>query len=114
MQILNNRPPELNPDDIQKSFREITRYLTSSMETIDFNLAKNRRNIMESDSSSAGLQDQIYTLRSDVILLQNGLNSVSNQLNSISGTVTSIDSTLKNLEIKIEDLEKRVTDLEKN
>lgn len=107
MQILNNRPPELDPNDIVKSFREISRYLTSAMETIDFNLAKNRRNIIESDSSSAGLQNQIDMLKADVNLLENGLNSVKNQLNSISGNISSIDSTLKSLEERVTALEEK-------
>lgn len=114
MQILNNRPPELNPNDVEKSFREITRYLTSTMEAIDFNLAKNRRNIMASDSSSAGLQSQLDQIKSDTVLLENGLNAANNQLNSISENISSIDLTLKDLAEKVSSLEKRVSVLEEN
>lgn len=120
MQILvDNRPPELDPSDVGKSFREITRYLTSTMEAIDFNLAKNRRSMIVSSGSAAGMQEQIDQLSAAIVVLTNGVNSISNQIGSINSSlasvkndVASIKSDISEVNGKLTDLENRVTALE--
>lgn len=127
MQILvDNRPPELDPGDVGKSFREITRYLTSTMEAIDFNLAKNRRSIISSDGSASGMQKQIDQLGAAIVVLTNGVNSISNQMgtmqagmvetrNDISSMqtgMTELSSSLTKLDEALTALDGRVTALE--
>ena len=114
MQILNTRTPELDPNDISGSFREITRYLTATMEAIDFNLAKNNRNILSSGGSASGLQTQIDLIRADIVLLNNALNGISNQLNTITRDLSALQSKISEIESGISDLDARVSALEES
>lgn len=99
MQVLNINTPELDSGDVDRSFKSLMRYLSSTMEDIDFNLAKSQREIIETDSSNAGLQLQINELRAAVFLLSNSFAGLSNQIDTINE--------------KLVDLDKRVTALEK-
>ena len=102
MQILvDNRPPELDPGDVGKSFREITRYLTSTMEAIDFNLAKNRRSMIVSSGSAAGMQEQLDQLRAAIVVLTNGVNSI------IKRDISEINEKLTDLEARVTALEQK-------
>ena len=90
MEILSTRPPELNPDDVAKSFQMITEYLFKTMESIDFTLAKNRREISETDTSSSGLAEQISGVRGDIVLLSGAVVSLQNRLNTLTEKVNGI------------------------
>lgn len=105
MDILSTKPPELNPDDVSSSFQSITDYLYKTMETIDFTLSKNRKQIGEADGSASGLQNQINGVRGDLVLISNAVVSLQNRLNTLTGRVDAIDNT-------IEDFEKRISALE--
>lgn len=113
MQILvDNRPPELDPGDVGKSFREITRYLTSTMEAIDFNLAKNRRSMIVSSGSAAGMQEQLDQLRASIVVLTNGVNSISNQIGSINSSLSSVKNDVASIKSDISEINEKLTDLE--
>lgn len=134
MQILvDNRPPDLDPANVGKSFQELTRYLTLTMEAIDFNLAKNRRSIVQSGGSTAGMQQQIDEIRAAIVLLTNSINGIDNQMGSINSRLSDINheissiktdissineemSAIKNdistIDEKLTDLNRRVTALE--
>lgn len=119
MEILSTRPPELNPDDVAKSFQMITEYLFKTMESIDFTLAKNRREISETDTSSSGLAEQISGVRSDIVLLsgavvslQNRLNTLTEKVNGIEETVGNISGNISTINSTIEEFERRISALE--
>lgn len=112
MDILSTKPPELNPDDVASSFKEITDYLYKTMETIDFTLSKNRKEIGEADGSASGLQEQINGVRGDLVLLSNAVVSVQNRLNTLTGRVDGIDKSISTINTTLEDFEKRISALE--
>lgn len=98
MYVLRKNPPELDPTDVATSFREITRYLTSTMEDIDFNLNKNIREIGETDSSNTGLQEQINKLRAAVFLLTNSFAGLSNQIDAVKEDVKTISQDIASID----------------
>lgn len=113
MQILvDNRPPELDPSDVGKSFQEITRYLTSTMEAIDFNLAKNRRSMIASDGSAAGMQEQLDQLRASIVVLTNGVNSISNQIGSMDSSLSGVKNDVASIKRDISEINEKLTGLE--
>lgn len=115
MQILvDNRPPELDPGDVGKSFREITRYLTSTMETIDFNLAKNRRSIMVSGGSTAGMQQQIDELRAAVVILTNSINGINNQIGTISSGLSDIKKDISAIQSSMTSINGEISSIKGN
>lgn len=119
MDVLNTKPPELNPEDVSASFQRITDYLYKTMETIDFTLSKNRKQISEADGSASGLQEQINGVRGDLVLLSSALVSVQNRLNTLTGRVNSAEGDISAIQESIgtingtlEDFEKRISALE--
>ena len=113
MQILvDNRPPELDPSDVGQSFREITRYLTSTMETIDFNLAKNRRSMIVSSGSAAGMQEQLDQIRAAIVVLTNSVNSISNQIGSMDSSLSGVNNDVASIKRDISEINEKLTDLE--
>lgn len=115
MQILvDNRPPELDPGDVGKSFQEITRYLTSTMETIDFNLAKNRRSIMVSGGSTAGMQMQIDDLRAAIVVLTNGINGINNQIGTINNGLADIKKNISSLQTSMTSINSEIGSIKEN
>ena len=112
MDILSTKPPELNPDDVAASFKDITDYLYKTMETIDFTLSKNRKEIVEADGSASGLQEQINGVRGDIVLLSSAVVSLQNRLNTLTGRVDGIDESISTINSTLEDFEKRISALE--
>lgn len=112
MDILSTKPPELNPDNVAASFQKITDYLYKTMETIDFTLSKNRKEIGEADGSASGLQEQINGVRGDLVLLSGAVVSLQNRLNTLTGRVDSIEESISTINITLEDFETRISALE--
>lgn len=112
MEILSTKPPELNSNDVAGSFQRITDYLYKTMEDIDFTLSKNRKEIVQSDSSATGLQEQIDGVRGDMVLLSNAFISLQNRVNTLTQRVDGIDEAITTINGEITDLDGRVSALE--
>lgn len=126
MEILTVKPPILNTADVPGSFQEIINYLYKVMEIIDFTLSKNQRQIMQTDDSSTGTQNQINELRASVVSLSQSIVSLTNRLNTaesdledletqvggISTALGSIQTQIGTMTSKIAELDSRVSALE--
>lgn len=124
MQIIQTPPPKLDSPDANVNFAKIQQYLQTTIETIDFILAKYagaleivdtdgvdkkikevQAQIVSLDRSVTDLKNAQNTAEGDISALETTVAAISNSITSINGSINSINSTLSDHESRISALE---------
>ena len=110
MQLLQTPPPKLAPADPQVNFAKVQQYLQTTMETVDFILAKYAGSLKAVDADSVArklqqLEARLVTLDRDLTGVKNVQNTHTGQLDALEQGAESAQTTLADHEDRLKQLE---------
>ena len=92
MQLLQTPPPKLDHADPQVNFAKVQQYLQTTMETVDFILAKYAGSLKAVDADSVARK--LQQLEARLVTLDRALTGVKNVQNTHTGQLDALDRAL--------------------
>ena len=110
MQLLQSPPPRLDDASPQVNFARIQQYLQTTMESVDFILAKYAGTLKAVDADSVAvklqqLEARLVTLDRDLTGVKNVQNTHTGQLDALEQGAESTQTTLADHETRLKSLE---------
>ena len=110
MQLLQTPPPKLDHADPQVNFAKVQQYLQTTMETVDFILAKYAGSLKAVDADSVARK--LQQLEARLVTLDRALTGVKNVQNTHTGQLDALEQGAESAQTALADHEDRLKQLE--
>lgn len=110
MQLLQTPPPKLDHADPQVNFAKVQQYLQTTMETVDFLLAKYAGSLKAVDADSVARK--LQQLEARLVTLDRDLTGVKNVQNTHTGQLDALEQGAESAQTALADHETRLKQLE--